>query len=241
MKPLTTFTDEKGSHQGPSIPLGDGNPFLVLQSGGTVSPGSHKGLEPQQMSESPFLGFLSNQPLPGMLQAPHHPFNSDYPSLTISSQQTGAPNIFTQWVTTPLGSPAEWKWTPLPGFVEIARSLRGDNTPCITINLISELTTLPGLLAGTAMATIISMLLQQDTTFSFTYIDLMMASMSLVSLGPTLMVGDCPGPTLEVVSELEDWRQLPPPPSYLIGTDATLTHHLRLSILVWNCRIVNML
>ena len=44
---------------------------------------------------------------------------------TISSQWTGAPNIFTQWVKTPPDSPAAQKWTPPPRFVEIARSLWG--------------------------------------------------------------------------------------------------------------------
>ena len=93
--------------------------------------------------------------------------------------------------------------TCLPGFADIARSLWGDDAPCITIDLLLVLATSPGLLAGTAMATMMSMWLQQDAMMGATYVDTVTASVSLVSLGPTPMVGDCPTATLGDVTEWE--------------------------------------
>ena len=42
-----------------------------------------------------------------------------------------------------------------------------------------------------------------DTTMATTYIDYVMTSVSLVSLGPASMVVDCPMPTLEDVTNAE--------------------------------------
>ena len=91
----------------------------------------------------------------------------------------------------------------LPRFAKIAKSLWGDDTSHITINLPPVPTTSPGLLVGTAMATMMSMWLQQDTMMGTTYVDTVTASMSLVILGPTTMVVDCPTATLEDVTEWE--------------------------------------
>ena len=65
------------SWQGSSITLIDCSPFPMLWGSGRRSSGSPKGLKPQEKLESPFSGFLFNHPLPGMLQAPPCPFNSD--------------------------------------------------------------------------------------------------------------------------------------------------------------------
>ena len=73
----------------------------------------------------------------------------------------------------------------------------------MTIDLPPVLATSPGLLAGTTMATVMSMWLCQDSMMGITYVDTMTASMSLVSLGPTPMVVDCPTATLEDVTEQE--------------------------------------
>ena len=91
----------------------------------------------------------------------------------------------------------------LPGIVDIARSLWGDDA-CAIIDLPPRLATSPGLSAGTTMSTMMSTCLQQDTMMGATYVDTMTASMSLISLGPTPMAGDHPMATLEDVTESED-------------------------------------
>ena len=150
--------------------------------------------------------------------------------LTISGQQTGAPNIFMQWVKTPPDSPMAWNQTPPPRFPEIARFLQGNNTPGITIVLPSELTASSGLLVGTPMGMMTSMWLWQDAMMGITYIDSMTASMSLVSLGPTPIAFDHPVATLEVVLELEDWRQLLPYicPSFCRTVELLISYSYRL-------------
>ena len=50
----------------------------------------------------------------------------------------------------------------------------------------------PGLMEGTAMTTMMSMLLHQDSMMGTTYVDMVTASKSLVSLGPTPMAVDHP-------------------------------------------------
>ena len=47
--------------------------------------------------------------------------------------------ISSQRVKIPLENSINWQWKPLPGFVEIAKSLWGDNSPSITIEVPPEL------------------------------------------------------------------------------------------------------
>ena len=119
-------------------------------------------------------------------------------TLTLPSQRTGTLTVPSQQVKTPLGSPVTPKQRPPPSFAEIVRSLWGDDTPHITIDLWPEMTTSPGLLAGTTMATMTSMQMWQDAVTGTTYVDTVMASMSLVSLGSTPMAVDHPVPALEI-------------------------------------------
>ena len=119
-------------------------------------------------------------------------------TLTVSSQKTSVPNIFTQQVKTLLGSPVPQKQMPQPGIVEIARSLWGDDSPHITIDEPQELIATQGLLVGTAMATITLMWVWQDMATGITLIDTVMTSMSLMSLGSAPMAVNHPMPALEV-------------------------------------------
>ena len=48
---------------------------------------------------------------------------------TIPSQSSAVPNIFTQWVKTPLGSPGMQRWEPPPRFVGITKSSPKMETP----------------------------------------------------------------------------------------------------------------
>ena len=54
-----------------------------------------------------------------------------------------------------------------------------------------------GFLAETTATTMISMQMQQDAATGITYLDTVMASMSLASLGATPMMVDHPVPVLE--------------------------------------------
>ena len=100
---------------------------------------------------------------------------------TTSTHMVSSSNTCSQGSKTSLGSPITWKQMPLPSFEEIARSLWGDDSPHITIDIPQELTTSQGLLVETAM--MISMQMQQDTATGITYLDTVTASMSLVNLG----------------------------------------------------------
>ena len=120
---------------------------------------------------------------------------------TVSSQMTGTLTISNQWVKTPLGSPITQKLMPPPSYAEIARSMRGDNSPHITINVPHELTMAQGFLVGTAATMVISTQMQQDAVTGITYLDTVMASMSLVSLGSTPMTVDCVMPDLEDIMD----------------------------------------
>ena len=120
---------------------------------------------------------------------------------TAPSQSSDVTDIFMQQVKTPLGSPAAQKLMHQSRFADIPRSLWGDQTLCITINVPLVLATSLGLLAGTTMATMMFMWLWQDIMMGTTYVDTVTASMSLISLGPTPMAGDHPMATLEDVTE----------------------------------------
>ena len=54
-------------------------------------------------------------------------------TVTTPSQTSAAPNIFTQWVRTPLGSPGMQRWKPPPRFVGITKSSPKMETPLETI------------------------------------------------------------------------------------------------------------
>ena len=129
--------------------------------------------------------------------SPSHQWWVPQPQLFPSSglvHQISSPNGWKHhWVTQ--------KQMPLPSFVEIARSLWGDDSPCRTIDVSLELTTAQGFLAGTAMTMVISSRVQQDTVTSVTYLDTVTASMSLISLGSTPMAVDCQMPVLENLTD----------------------------------------
>ena len=111
-----------------------------------------------------------------------------------SSKPTVAPQVMSPSPT------CKWKVLP-PGYVEIAKSLWGDNSPCITIEVPQEMTIPKGLLVGTATATMVSTRLHQVS--GATYLDMVTTSMSLVGLEAAPMVVDHPMPILEGG---EDWE-----------------------------------
>ena len=198
MELLMSFTDEV---------LTDDPPAHWVE----ITPQSSKVVEPEAMWEwsnrcqraypqgsFPMTGF------PGCSKPLAIPLMATTSILTISNRRTGMPNIFTQWVKTPPGSPAAGKWMSPSRFTKIARSSWRDDAFCITTDLPQGLTTPSCLLAGIAMATMTSMQLWLDAMMSISYVDSVMTSMSLVSLGPTPMAVDCPMPTLGDTSEPED-------------------------------------
>ena len=50
------------------------------------------------------------------------PMTASTSTVTIPSQSSAVPNIFTQWVKVPLDSPGMQRQKPLPGFVGITKS-----------------------------------------------------------------------------------------------------------------------
>ena len=165
------------------------------------------------------------------------------PSIEQSKPTTITPaasssTISSQRVKTLLESPIDWQWKPPSGFAEIAKSLWGDNSPSITVEVPPELTTPQGLLVGTAMATMVSMRLHQVS--GTIYLDMVTTSMSLVGLGATPMVVDHPMPTLEVVKTQSLTNPHSPPliASFywqLLTLDPCWT--VFLSVLTWVCCI----
>ena len=120
-------------------------------------------------------------------------------SLTISSQRA----------KSLLGSPSKQQWKPLPSFAEIARSLQGDNSPYISVEVPQKLTAPQCLLVGAAMAMMVSTRLHQDGVLGTTYLDMVTTSMSLVGLGATPRVVNHPMPTLDRV-KLRVWLRSSP-------------------------------
>ena len=148
----------------------------------------------------------------------------------VSSERTGAPNIFTQWVKKPPGSPVTQKWMPLPGFVEIARSLQGDDSPHINHQCT------PG--TGSTLHGGIYCGNEQDGPghVGMTTIDTMTCQLNVMGLGsaqpsPTISISKMP-PSLEGASELEDWSWLQPPPSGFTDGNTMFPHHWQLSALI---------
>ena len=90
----------------------------------------------------------------------------------------------------------------LPGCADIARSLQEDDAH-ITTDLPLMLATSPGISAETAMANMMSTWLQQDSMMGATFADMVIVSISLISLGPTPMAVDCPMATPEDVTDQE--------------------------------------
>ena len=121
--------------------------------------------------------------------------NMERLTLTATTPAKGQLATSSLRVETKLESTSVRPWTPPPGFADITRSLWGDDSLCATIEIPLELTVPQGLLAGTSMATMISMWLQQDVVTG--------TSMNFVSLGVTPMVVDHPMPALEGWEDLE--------------------------------------
>ena len=138
----------------------------------------------QQEQEGPHPGFFSGNPWYGVLKADHHHPHSEFI------------NHFQPEGKYTIGKPHHTKTKPPPSFAEIARSLWGDDSPCITINIPLGLTASQGLLVWTAMAIMISMQMWQDVVTGITYLDTVATSMSLVCFGATPMAVDHPMPTL---------------------------------------------
>ena len=92
--------------------------------------------------------------------------------------------------------------TPPPGFKEIAESLMGDYPSRTTANIPPVLVS-PGLLAGSAVATMMSMEICQDEMTGNIYMSTVTASMGLINLETPLMAVDCEMLTLEDVTDTE--------------------------------------
>ena len=120
--------------------------------------------------------------------------------LTISSQRA----------KSLLGSPSTQQQKPLPSFTEIARSLRGDDSPCISVEVPPELVAPQSLLAGTAVATMMSTQLWQDVVTGTTYLDMVTTFLNLVSLRVTPTVVDHPMSTLEGWEDSSPTKLFPP-------------------------------
>ena len=171
---------------------------------------------------------------------------------TIPDQSSAVPNIFTQQVRTPPGSPGTQRqkppprfvgittlspkmetplesarapmWTPPPGFAEITSTLRKSQT---SKPLLVEEQALPWLVGSTVVMSQVV----QDMWGTVT-INMMTCQLNVMGLGPTQpsstvtireMLAEMP--ILEDTLESEDWRGLQPPPSDLNSTDATFLHH----------------
>ena len=78
----------------------------------------------------------------------------------------------------------------------------GDDPPGTTTNIPQGLAS-PGLLAGSAMATMISMEINQDEMTGNIYMNTVMASMGLINLETPLMAVDCQMSTLEDVTDMD--------------------------------------
>ena len=77
-----------------------------------------------------------------------------------------------------------------------------DESPRVRIN--SPLGSVsPGLLAGSAMATMMSMELHQDETMGTMYVSTMMASMGLMNLEAPLVAVNHNGPILEELTDVD--------------------------------------
>ena len=75
------------------------------------------------------------------------------------------------------GKPITQRWMPLPSFAEIARSLQGDDSPCITINVPQE-QTLPQVVGSTM---VMSRMVQD--VWGMMTIDMMTYQLNVMGLG----------------------------------------------------------
>ena len=175
-------------------------------------------------------------------------------TLTISSQKTGAPNIFTQWVKTPPESPGTQRWMPLPRFAGIATSspkvdtsLESTRAPLWTplsglVEIASTLRrsqssrplpveeqALPQVVGSTM---VVSRMVQD--TWGMTTIDMMTCQLHVMGLEPTqpssITISEMP--TLEDASESEGWRQWQQPPSDFTSVRTMFLYHWQLSALI---------
>ena len=91
---------------------------------------------------------------------------------------------------------------PPTGFKEIAGSLMGDD-PSGTTASIPPVLASAGLLAGSALATMMSMEICQDKMTGNIYMSTVTASMGLINLETPLVAVDCQPLTLEDVTDME--------------------------------------
>ena len=143
---------------------------------------------------------------------------------TVSTERTGAPNIFTQQVKTPPGSPITQKQMAPPSFAEIARSLWGDNSPHITINVPQEQALLqvvgPTMVLSRMVQDILEMMTIYMMTCQLNVMELWSAQPSS-TITISKMLTDMPAS--EDALELEDWRWFQPPPSRSAQPSSTIT------------------
>ena len=176
-----------------------------------------------------------------------------------SSQKTGVPNIFTQWVKMPLGSPSMQRQMPPPRFAGIATSSPKVETPLESTRALPQIP-LPGFaeIASTlrrsqlsqpllaeeqawpqlVRSTIVVSRMVQDM-WGMTAINMMTCQLDVMGLEPiqlssTITISEMLAeiPTLEDTSESEGWRQWQPPPSNFISTNVTFLHHWQLYALI---------
>ena len=164
MEPLTTFTDEEL--------LSDNVPLHLVKITSSQTSKPEEPASPQEQSHSR-----------------NRRAHSQHSFMAVCSLGRLKPAA-TPWVASPFLT-HEQKVLP-PGFAEIANSLRGDNFPHTTVEVPQELTAPQGLLVRTATATMISMSLCQDVALGTIYLDMVTTSMSLVGLGATPEVVNCP-------------------------------------------------
>ena len=232
MRLLTTFMDEQVHSKDPPSPWVMVTPSWCFEAAEEEALESMREWSSKCWRAQPW-GSFSTIPFLGCSKCLVVPSTTTSSIPTSPGQQTCAPNIFMQWVKMPPGSLSEWKQMWLPRFAKIAKSLWGDKPPHITIDLPPVLTTSPGLLAGTSMTTMMSVWVWQDATTGTTYVETVMASMSLVSLGLTPMAVDHLMATLEDVTEQEseDLVQTQPYAPNVISINAIFPQQWQLSTL----------
>ena len=142
-----------------------------------------KGEKPQQEPKGLCQGYIHGGPQCGAFETNNHCLGS---KSIIGPNPMGRVNM---------GGGQQLMANPPPGFVEIMRSLWGDNPPHEVVGIPPKLAGEQGPIqvVGSAM---FSARLVQDMISGSTYIDVMTCSMSLVGLGVTPLAGDCSMPTL---------------------------------------------
>ena len=91
---------------------------------------------------------------------------------------------------------------PLSGSTAVAKSLREDKPPWITVDIPQEMAA-PGFMVVSATTTMMTTQIHQDETTSVTYMDTVTATMGLISLGMPLVAVDHQACTTEDVTDTD--------------------------------------